>query len=116
LRHYFVTLRLRSRQLRFHLVHIRETLGDQSTPICQCSKDRSIGKPVKKKTDDAEADHLSYQMGPIDTEGPGNLLDLPATLRLRHQDKCIHKPVLPDEEQGVEDDRFGKSNGQDGLD
>jgi hypothetical protein len=55
-------------------------------------------------------------MGPIDTERPSNLFDLPATLGLRHQDKCIHKPVLLDEEQGVEDDRLGESNGQDGLD
>jgi hypothetical protein len=115
-RHYFLTLRLRSRQLRFHLVGISETLGDESTPIRQHSEDRPIGEPVKKKTDDAEADHLSYQMGPIYTERPGNLFDLPATLRLRHQDKCIHEPVLPYEEQGVEDDRLSKGNGQDGLD
>jgi len=55
-------------------------------------------------------------MRPIYAERPGNLFDLPATPRFRHQDKCIHKPVLPYEEQGVEDDRLSKSNGQDGLD
>src|SRR5262249_6511742 len=52
---------------------------------------------------------------PVDTERPGNLFDLPATLCLRHQDKGIHEPVLPYEEQGVEDDRLSKSNGQNGL-
>src|SRR5438093_8953829 len=56
LRHDFLTLCLRSRQLRFHLVGISETLGDQSTPIRQHSEDRPIGEPVEKKTDDAEAD------------------------------------------------------------
>src|SRR5262249_38698643 len=116
LRHYFLTLCLRSRQLRSHLVGICETLGDESTPIRQHFEDRPIGEPVEKKTEDAEADHLSYQMSPVHAERLGNLFDLPATLRFHHQDKCIHKPVLPYEEQGVEDDRLSKSNGQDGLD
>src|SRR5262249_56837824 len=97
LRHYFLTLCLCPRQLRFHLVGIRETLGDESAPIRQHSEDRPIGEAVKKKTDDAEADHLSYQMGPIYTERSGNLFDLPATIRFRHQDKCMHKTVLPSE-------------------
>src|SRR5262249_53312709 len=98
LRHYFLTLCLRSRQLRFHLVGIRETLGDELTPLLQHLEDRPIGEPVEKKTDDAEADHLSYQMRPVHAERSGNLFDLPATLPLCHQDECIHEPVLPDEE------------------
>src|SRR6478609_7765332 len=104
--HYFLTLCFCSRQLCFHLVGIRETFSDESAPIRQHLENRPICEPVEKKTDDAEADHLSYQMRPIDTERARNLFDLPATLRLRHQDECIHEPVLPDEEQGVEDDRL----------
>src|SRR5262249_32749730 len=101
LHHHFLTLSLRSRQLRFHLVGMGGAGGDGVTRIPKLWEERFIGKPREKKKEDRKADHLSYQRRPPHTESPGNLFDLTATLCLRHQDKCIHKPVLPYKEQGV---------------
>src|SRR5262249_52150874 len=117
--------------LRLYFFGIGETLCDELAPILQHLKDRLIGEPVKKKTDDAETNHLGYQMRPVHTETLGNLLDLPAAFCFRHKNKCIHKLKLQagepplgtapaffalfHKEQDVKHDRLSKGNGQNGL-
>jgi hypothetical protein len=48
-------------------------------------EDRLVGKPVKKKTDNGEADYLGSQMRPVHAESVGDLLDLPSGARFRQQ-------------------------------
>jgi hypothetical protein len=83
LRHYLLALSLGLRQFGFYLLAIRQTLGDQLTPRRQHPEHGLIGQQIKDETDDREADCLGNQMRPVHSEGPGNLLDLPATLSFR---------------------------------
>src|SRR6185295_15359063 len=56
-------------------------------------------------------------MGPVDPEGAGDLLELSAAFLDDLHGKRMHGCVsLLHEEQGIEHDRFGEGDGQNGLD
>src|SRR5215813_4566272 len=67
----FLALRLSLAQLRFYLLAVGQTLGDELTSLFQHPENRLISKPVKKGTNDAEADDLGNQMSPVHPENFG---------------------------------------------
>ena len=76
-------LRLDPGQLRLDLLGVGQAAGNLLAPRLENPQDRLVGEQVQDRAHDAEADDLRAEMGPVDAEGAGDLLDLSSCSRLR---------------------------------
>jgi hypothetical protein len=95
LRHHFLALSFGPGELGLYALGVGHTQSDLLTSHFQHREDGSIGKPVKDRAHDAEADDLGEQMRPVHAEGRRNPFD-PAIhdLCLRRREKEIQLAYL----------------------
>ena len=69
----FLALRCGPRQLGLDLVGVGQAFGNALPAFLQHLQDRLVGKALQEKSDDAEADDLRDEMGPVQAELGGGV-------------------------------------------